>query len=442
MPLKPRQVKWARPNSFWPSPRPAGTISARMKIISAHDATVRLVFLRYGICALLAVLLPAATPAQDAIPSSTGFESVAGRVYAPGATLEGWRVVSNQVEIIADAEGAHGGANYLALAAGHISKTFATQPGATYQLRYYARGFGIIDWWPADNNAEDVVGANNGTVRDARNVTYTDGEASQAFSFTGGRVNRGNEANEVDFGVPPGNFGTSNFSIDFWIKMPPSATGQYAVLEKRRTCDSWNSYFDIHCGHVWSFSETTNGRLFMDMAGDGLTAFNIVIGKTPINDNTFHHAAFVRNGPNLSVYIDGRLDASSNASGGIASIINNDHFRAGRSICEGIDTSVSFTGELDEIDMFNRALSSAEIHAIYAAGGSGKYGPVSTFMPNFQLSISGALTNNVILDSGGGPWQLFTNTFVAKKSNVTVELEGCPLGVLLDDIEMAPGASP
>jgi hypothetical protein len=93
---------------------------------------------------------------------------------------------------------------------------------------------------------------------------------------------------------------------------------------------------------------------------------------------------------------------------------------------------------MDELDFFNRALSPAEIQAIYAAGSDGKYGPVSTLLPNLQLSIFGLMTNNVFLDEAAGPWRQFTNNFTAVKSQVTIEFEGKPLGVLLDDIEIVP----
>jgi len=42
---------------------------------------------------------------------------------------------------------------------------------------------GLVGWWPADGNADDVVGTNNGTLENG--VSFAPGEVGQAFSFNG-----------------------------------------------------------------------------------------------------------------------------------------------------------------------------------------------------------------------------------------------------------------
>src|SRR3954464_1900862 len=42
---------------------------------------------------------------------------------------------------------------------------------------------GLISWWRGENNATDVVGANQGTLLGG--TTYVTGEVGQAFSFNG-----------------------------------------------------------------------------------------------------------------------------------------------------------------------------------------------------------------------------------------------------------------
>lgn len=42
---------------------------------------------------------------------------------------------------------------------------------------------GLVDWWPGDGNAKDIVGGNNGTP--VGGVTFAPGEVGQAFSFDG-----------------------------------------------------------------------------------------------------------------------------------------------------------------------------------------------------------------------------------------------------------------
>jgi hypothetical protein len=356
---------------------------------------------------------------------AASFETVPSGVYTAGSVLAGWTVASNEVGIVTDPKGAYNGANYLALTSGHIVKTFATQPGVVYQLQFHGKGPGLTDWWPGDSAANDIIGNNNGTLQ---NMTFDAGKVGQAFAF--------NEHNsQVDFGTDIANVGTNDFTVDFWIKQPAGLTGQYGILEKRQRCDCTLSELDIHCGPNWSLPTARSGQLFMDVAADGVINVGVVVAHKLINDGGFHHAAFVRNGLTLAIYIDGILD-SKVTTAGIADVNNSDKFRAGQSSCVGVDGTLPFVGELDELDLFNRALSPAEIYAIYLAGSDGKYSPVSTLLPNFQLTVDGVMTNTIVLTTASGPWQLFTNSFAAKKSQTTIEFEGNSLGVLFDDIQL------
>jgi hypothetical protein len=231
---------------------------------------------------------------------------------------------------------------------------------------------GLVDWWPGDGNANDIAGTNNGTIPDPVNVTFDVGEVGQAFVFSGTSPGNNDTGNEVDFGANAGNFGTNNFTIDFWIKQPTNATGLYGILEKRAECNSQLAYLDIHCGPSPGSSLSSIGRMFWSCGGNGFAGFGSVFDTNKvINDGVFHHAAFVRNGVALEIYVDGVLDASNNASG-IANIINSDVFRAGQTVCVGVDTSRPFVGELDELGLYDRALAPAEIYAIYQAGSEGK----------------------------------------------------------------------
>ncbi len=386
------------------------------------------------------------------------FENTTNGVYVAGAVVEGWKVTANQVAVVADVKEAHTGTNFLALANGRITKTFQTKQGSAYQFRYQARGPGIIDWWPGDGNANDIIGANNGVLR---NVNFESGMVNQAFKFKGDAGNApqpslrfgvprsfgaaGDDDNEVDFGASAGNFGTGDFTIDFWIKQPPSATGLYAVLDKRPICQATISQWNIRCGPVNYGPGSQPGQLDFELSGNSHEGLAHYIANRSINDGLFHHAAFIRNGTTLSLYIDGLLDQSITTSG-IANLANATVCRAGQSACVapgvgGIDETRPFQGDLDELDFFNRALSPAEITAIFQAGSAGKANTVSPF-PNFQVIVVGNLTNTLILTNAAGPWQPFANDFVASNSETTIEFSGHALGALLDDIQLSPLSAP
>ncbi len=248
---------------------------------------------------------------------------------------------------------------------------------------------GLVVWWRGESNALDAVGTNNGTIPDPVNVTFAAGEVGLGFAFSGTSPTHNDLGNEIDFGTNVGNFGTNDFTIDFWIKTPANQQGTYAVFEKRLTCNANNTFFDIHMGYDGADPASVSGDLFMDMSEAGLVHYGNVNANKPINDGFFHHAAFVRSGLTLAIYIDGVLNTNVTTSG-IANIKNSNVFRAGQSVCVGVDGSKPFAGELDEVDVFNRALAPAEIFAIYQAGSLGKCGAPPTITNQPQSIVVNA----------------------------------------------------
>jgi subtilisin-like proprotein convertase family protein len=374
--------------------------------------------------------------------ASNSFEDVTGGVYTNGQSVDGWEVAANEVSVMTEPTVAHTGSNYLALTTGRLTRTFATVPGVAYELRYYARSPGLTDWWPADDNTADIVGTNNGTIPYS-DVTFDVGEVGRAFTFSGiGNPGLGYTGNEVDFGTNVGNFGTNDFTVDFWIKQPTNATAENAVLEKLPECDDSVSLWDIKCGRVWYESTSAPGHLFLEESANNIVDNGIWVSSKAVNDGVFHHAAFVRNGSNYLIYIDGALDTNiSGYSTGIANISNSAVFRAGQSHCvapgiNNTDGTIPFRGDLDELDLWQRALSPAEIHAIYVAGSLGKYSTNSLY-PNFQVAFDGLATNTVVITNFAQTnWQACTNSFIATNRQTTIELAGNTLSVLLDDVQL------
>jgi hypothetical protein len=86
-------------------------------------------------------------------------------------------------------------------------------------------------------------------------------------------------------------------------------------------------------------------------------------GTTPVNDGAWHHVALVRHGRTASLYIDGVLEATATAPRPV-DLWNDMPLRAGASICDGIDGTRSFRGELDEMMIFGRALTKIQIQAL------------------------------------------------------------------------------
>ena len=87
-------------------------------------------------------------------------------------------------------------------------------------------------------------------------------------------------------------------------------------------------------------------------------------GSTSINDGNWHHVAGVRSAPRtLQVYIDGVLDGTKNVEGAAIEIQTTSPLKIGSGITDaGLHP---FGGSIDEVRVFNRALSAEEIKRLY-----------------------------------------------------------------------------
>jgi outer membrane protein assembly factor BamB len=211
---------------------------------------------------------------------------------------------------------------------------------------------GMTDWWPGDGNAKDLLGRCNGVIQGG--LTFTPGEVAKAFTFNGVDA-------AVKFG-PAGDFARSDFTVDFWLRMGPSIHEE-GVLEKRPSC-SHGQFYGIRT------DDTRVGHLEVEV-DDGEGHYIDITTSRAINDGGFHLIALVRQGRTVSVYIDGTRDSTA-TMGAVANVSNSAPLTAGKSVCDGRDGTVPLKGQIDEIELFTRALAVSEIQAIYEAGSGGK----------------------------------------------------------------------
>ncbi len=160
------------------------------------------------------------------------------------------------------------------------------------------------------------------------------------------------------------NFGTGDFTVDAWVRTT-QATGIAPIVDKRFT--------DPEIGYALYLK---NGRLALRM-GDAVLADGTEYwsGTTPfVADGQWHHVAGVlrrsatANGTRL--YVDGVGVASFPAWTGL-SVTNTEPLLIGAQ--KGYSGPIGYlNGAVDEVELFQRSLSTVEINAIYAADVLGK----------------------------------------------------------------------
>ena len=200
----------------------------------------------------------------------------------------------------------------------------------------------MVSWWPGDGDANDLVGTNTGTLMNG--ATFAVGMVSQAFSLDG-----------VDDYVsvpdsPSVNFNpTSPITIDLWAYRTASDTTMH-LIAKRLNCGSIN--FQI------AFDPSSGLHFVGDNGG--------VVTHTDLPLNTWTHLAVTFDGVStFRFYINGSLTATGS---GTLGPVNNFPLTIGKAGSCGY----LFKGLIDEVELFNRALTAEEILAIYNAGSNGK----------------------------------------------------------------------
>ncbi|MBI3423923.1 MAG: HYR domain-containing protein, partial [Acidobacteria bacterium] len=228
---------------------------------------------------------------------------------------------------------------------------------------------GMVSWWPGDSTANDVQGSNNGALQNG--ATFAAGEVGQGFFFDG----------VDDFVRVPHNTnldpGTGSFTIDAWIKTTKT-TGSQIIVSK------------YECGQACPpgvansiyFVTIKDGKLETTIRDTDASApgIQVLAGATFLADGNFHHVVMLRDiaASQLRLYVDGVLDASAALNAAADGAIKDDDgepdpFLIGARFVGGATTKTEFfSGIIDEVEFFNRALATSEIQSIVSAGSAGK----------------------------------------------------------------------
>ena len=117
-------------------------------------------------------------------------------------------------------------------------------------------------------------------------------------------------------------------------------------------------------GHLWMLSQTVSAgesRLRFRLK-TGTATTTLVASSGPLQTNTWYHVAGVYNAQarTLDVYVNGVLD-NGTLSGTVPAAQSNSTYNVHIAQRTGNPGTFNFQGVIDEVHIFNRALSAAEI---------------------------------------------------------------------------------
>jgi probable HAF family extracellular repeat protein len=232
---------------------------------------------------------------------------------------------------IIDSTGAQG------VTAGWVGDQGPASGGAT------ALPSGAVSWWPGNGNANDTIGSNNGTL--TGDATIAPGFVGQAFSFDGTTGYVQSSATNL----PTGN---QDRTMEMWVKMN-GFVGSEAFFAGYGNFGVADETYHLGAG--------LGGGLFFSQWGNS-------IGGPILQQGVWYHIAVTNVGDAVTLYLNGQVVATGTLA------INTpagSNFYMG-SFAGQAGESRKLDGLVDEVTVYNRALSPAEILAIYKAGAAGK----------------------------------------------------------------------
>ncbi len=220
---------------------------------------------------------------------------------------------------------------------------------------------GMCAWWPLDepanSSAIETVLGNHGV--DINAPAHVPGQVRRGRQFNG-------TSSYVQVNDAPGiNFGTGDLSIDAWVKTT-SATGVQRIVDKR--------FADPEVGYALYLR---SGRLAFRLADPSNTSGSEYwTATTPfVADGQWHHVAASEQRSDLStgtrLYVDGSVVASFPGYSASGNITTSEKLWIGA----GATTSgpgTFFDGVIDEVELFQRALTTADVLGIVQADTLGK----------------------------------------------------------------------
>ena len=247
-----------------------------------------------------------------------------------------------------------------------LTRRITVHPGGDYyaELSHYA------DLWTATGDSAEVVtdgllayyklddgsgtsaadwtgNGNTGTLTNMSGSEWTSGKIGGCLQFDGNNdlVSTADDASRMQV--------TGDYSSSVWINPDPAQkiwAGIYTRTDPAGNTNHWNLQFDntanrnliiYHGSSQWQI-----GAQLSDVAGD------------------WHHISVVRSGTTMTIYLDGAVIRT--ATWNNAPVSGNGHLNIGGD--RTATSSYVFKGLIDDLRIYDRALTPAEVQTLYAQG--------------------------------------------------------------------------
>lgn len=267
---------------------------------------------------------------------------------------------------------------YLTIILLSISLAFNSQ-----NLPGYLPTNGLVLWMPFTGNANDLSGNNNnGTVNGAVLTNDRFNSSNNAYNFNGsGNYILVNNCTNMD---------NNYLTASLWFKS--TSTQFQQLLYKVNFGNSQKEEYSIctNFGQSGVINASIKNGNNCNVGGAGWMMNNV---NAIYTDGSWHHLVFTYNGTNSRVYIDGAQISNTIFPTSVIDNCPGGKFIIGVNYAGGI----GFNGQIDDIGVWNRALTQQEITSLYqGCGGS----ITSSITPQGNTTFCAG--NSVVLNATNG----------------------------------------
>jgi hypothetical protein len=243
---------------------------------------------------------------------------------------------------------------------------------------------GLVGWWPFNGNANDESGnGNDGVVNGATLTEDRSGEESTAYRLNGvDNFISISHSNIFDF--------TNQFSVSMWLRISSFSSGTTQFCINKSLDGDFSTY-------NWSLGVTQDGRcIIFHRAGGQLIEIMSTVPEILVN--TWYNLILIYDGNNLLLYKNQELNIQSSISGNMTNNnfpISIGYFPPANNPPYGYYVE----GILDDIAIWNRALTPQEISALYTASPTDNNETANT-----TTNVPGAISYQAVArDTQGAP---------------------------------------
>ena len=204
---------------------------------------------------------------------------------------------------------------------------------------------GIVGYWAFNETAGETATDSSGNGHDG---TLEGDPQWTKDGYFGGALEFDQEGDEVN--IPfHADLNQQNFTICAWANVEPGSANHRAVISSRHEPPLSGYIIYAEPGNTWQF-----------WTGTGTPPWSVVQGPD-INLGEWEHLAGVCNDGKQTLYVNGELAAEIDA---VVNVNAEQEFLIGAGANERATHNYLFAGKIDEVILYDRALSADEIAAV------------------------------------------------------------------------------